>query len=141
MRTSDYFTRSDTAIAAVRICQYARYYPRVKLRVDNLRVTEYRVLFSSGTPGSAKIIAEKVNLGERKVWFYDAENHLVAVYQWDKLIGLDVVGSASEQSFTDSLLHTRRPSSDTERAQAIEERPQEATGSHQAISARRRDEG
>jgi hypothetical protein len=96
--------------------------PPVMLQVDTLEVTEYRVLFAGGTPSSANIKAEKVNLGLKKLWFYDAEDHLVAVYQWDKLIGLDVVGSASEQSFTDSLLHENRPLPDVERARAIEGR-------------------
>jgi hypothetical protein len=85
-------------------------------------VTEYRVVFANATPGSIAIKAEKVNMGVKKIWFYDAEDHLIAVYRWDHIIGFDVVGSASEQVFTDSLLHEQRPLSATERAEAVEQR-------------------
>jgi hypothetical protein len=85
-------------------------------------VTEYRVLFANATPSSINIKAEKVNLGAKKLWFYDAENRLIAVYQWDHLIGFDVVGSPEQQVFTNSLLHEEPPLSIPERAKAIEQR-------------------
>lgn len=85
-------------------------------------MTEYRVVFANATPGSINIKADKVNLGFKKLWFYDTEDRLIAVYQWDHLIGFDVMGSATEQVFTDSLLHEKRPLSTAERAQAIEQR-------------------
>lgn len=102
--------------------QYKRYYQRLRPSADNEGVTEYRVVFANATPSSINIKADKVNLGIKKLWFYDAENRLIAVYQWDHLIGFDIVGSAAEQNFTDALLHEKRPLSTPERAEAIEQR-------------------
>lgn len=86
-------------------------------------MTEYRVVLArSGAQNSVDIKAEKVNLGMNKLWFYDAENHLIAVYRWSELVGFEVIGSAAEQVFTDGLLHEKLPATDHERAAGIEDR-------------------
>lgn len=79
-------------------------------------------MFANATASSITIKAGKVNMGIKRVWFYDAEDDLIAVYHWDHIIGFDVVGSASEQVFTNSLLHEKRSVSPGERSQAIEQR-------------------
>jgi hypothetical protein len=84
-------------------------------------MTQYRVLFAGRTPDNTTVDAAKINLGVKKLWFYDAQDQLIAVYQWDHLVGLDVVGSAAEQVFTESLLHERRSGSLPKQPHAIEQ--------------------
>jgi hypothetical protein len=96
--------------------------PAFEVGAQNMKMTEYRVLFANARPSSVNISADKVNLGSKKVWFYDAEDRLIAVCQWNHPVGFEVVGSAAEQVFTDSLLHADRPSSNADRAEAIEQR-------------------
>ncbi len=83
-------------------------------------MTEYRVTLTSGE--ARTIHAATVNLGMRKLWFYDDKNHLTALYRWDHLAGFEVVGSADQQVFTEVLLHEARPATPVEREQAIEEK-------------------
>jgi hypothetical protein len=85
-------------------------------------MTEYRIVFANATPSAINIKAEKVNLGAKKLWLYDAEDHLIGCYQWEHLVGFDVVGSAEQQAFTDALLHERLPSREPVRDEAIEQR-------------------
>jgi hypothetical protein len=61
-------------------------------------MTKYQVLLN--ITGPLEIEAAIVNLGVTKLWFYDDENHLLAVFRWDQVIGLQIVGSAKEQAFT-----------------------------------------
>ncbi|HLH04047.1 MAG TPA: hypothetical protein VKX25_14870 [Bryobacteraceae bacterium] len=86
-------------------------------------MTEYRVVFQGGEPRTATIRADKVNLGLKRLWFYDEQNHLIAMYRWEELVGFEVVGSAEGQVLVDELLHERRIGVRNEdREQAIEER-------------------
>jgi hypothetical protein len=73
-------------------------------------MTKYQVLLNN--IGPLEVTAAKVNLGATKLWFYDDEDHLLAVFKWDQLVGLQVVGSAKEQAFTNDLLHDKRPPAD-----------------------------
>jgi hypothetical protein len=52
-----------------------------------------------------EVDAETVNLDQQKLWFYDQDRHLIAVFVWEKIVGVEVIGSAQEQKFTDDLLH------------------------------------
>lgn len=49
-----------------------------------------------------------MNLGQRKLWFWDDDDHLVAVFVWEKIIGFEVIGSAQDQKITDDLLHEKK---------------------------------
>jgi hypothetical protein len=73
-------------------------------------MTKYQVLLNNAGP--LEITAAKVNLGVTKLWFYDDEDHLLALFAWDQVVGLQVVGSAKEQAFTDDLLHDKKPTAD-----------------------------
>ena len=84
-------------------------------------MTEYLVRFDDGQ--STTVRADKVNLGQRKLWFYDGQDHLIAVFLWEQLVGFEVVGSAAEQLFVEHLPHERRINLTTELQQkAAEER-------------------
>jgi hypothetical protein len=73
-------------------------------------MTKYQVLLNNAGP--LEITAAKVNLGVTKLWFYDDEDHLLALFAWDQVIGFQVAGSAKEQKFTDDLLHDKTPKAD-----------------------------
>ena len=73
-------------------------------------MTPHQVLLT--TAGPLEIAAAKVNLGVTKLWFYDDEDHLLAVFRWEQVIGLQVVGSAKEQAFTHDLLHAKKTQAD-----------------------------
>ena len=73
-------------------------------------MTKYQVLLKNAGP--LEITAAKVNLGVTKLWFYDDEEHLLALFVWDRVVGLQVIGSAREQQFTDDLLHDKKPTAD-----------------------------
>ena len=77
---------------------------------EKIQMTQYQVLLN--TAGPLEIAAAKVNLGVTKLWFYDDEDHLLAVFRWDQVIGLQVVGSAKEQAFTHDLLHAKKTQAD-----------------------------
>ena len=62
---------------------------------EKIQMTKYQVLLT--TAGPLEIAAAKVNLGVTKLWFYDDEDHLLAVFRWDQVIGLQVVGSAKNR--------------------------------------------
>ena len=85
-------------------------------------MTEYHIVFANVTPSAVNIKADKINLGSRMLWFFDADDHLIGCYQWDQLVGFDVVGSAAEQVITERLLHENRESADPDRNRAIEQR-------------------
>jgi hypothetical protein len=65
-------------------------------------MTKYRIHLAGST---VEIEAETINLGQRKLWLYDRERHLIAVFVWDKIVGVEVVGSVETQRFTEELLH------------------------------------
>jgi hypothetical protein len=73
-------------------------------------MTKYQVLLNNAGP--LEITAAKVNLGVTKLWFYDDDDHLLALFAWDQVVGLQVVGSAEEQAFTVDLLHDKKPTAD-----------------------------
>jgi hypothetical protein len=73
-------------------------------------MTNYQVLLNGTAP--LEIAAARVNPGMKKLWFYDDEDHLLALFTWDHVIGLQVVGSAKEQAFTDVLLHEKKQRAD-----------------------------
>jgi hypothetical protein len=58
--------------------------------------------------GTTEIEAETVNLGQRKLWLYDVNDDLVAVFVWEKIVGFEVTGSARDQKFTDDCCKKRR---------------------------------
>jgi hypothetical protein len=66
---------------------------------------------------SAEVEAETVNLGQRKLWFFDQNQHLIAVFVWEKIVGFEVVGSAEEQKFTDELLHDKKATAQKQEAE------------------------
>ena len=68
-------------------------------------MTKYLVHLPDST---REVDAETVNLGQQKLWFYDHDRHLIAVFVWEKIIGIEVIGSAQDQKFTDDLLHEER---------------------------------
>src|SRR5262245_35132875 len=61
-------------------------------------------------PGDRKldIQAEKINLGVNRLWFYDGDDNLQAVFRWDQIHGFSIEGSASGQVVIDELAHERR---------------------------------
>jgi len=68
-------------------------------------MTQYQVLLKSRT---VDVTAATVNLGINRLWFFDSDNRLIAVFRWEEIIGMQVVGSAEEQAFTEELLHVKR---------------------------------
>ena len=63
------------------------------------------------------IQAAKINLGLKRLWFFDTEENLIAVFRWDNIQGFSIEGSASGQIITDDLPHEQK----------AEERKAEAT--------------
>ena len=47
--------------------------------------------------------AAKVNTGERRLWFFDADNNLIALFRWAEILGFTVEGSAQGQILTDKI--------------------------------------
>jgi len=47
--------------------------------------------------------AAKINTGLRRLWFFDEDNHLVALFRWDHIVGFKIVGSADGQVLTDRI--------------------------------------
>ena len=47
--------------------------------------------------------AAKVNTGEFRLWFFDEDNNLVALFQWAEILGFTVEGSAHGQVLTDKI--------------------------------------
>lgn len=47
--------------------------------------------------------AAKINTGERRLWFFDADDNLTAVFQWENIAGFSVEGSAAGQIITDRV--------------------------------------
>jgi hypothetical protein len=74
------------------------------------QMTNYQILLNGTAP--LEIAAARVNLGMKKLCFYDDEDHLLALFTWDHVIDLQVVGSAKEQTFTDVLLHEKKQRAD-----------------------------
>ena len=54
----------------------------------------YRIL-CNGAP--IELTAAKVNLGINRLWFFDEQSRLLAVFRWETILGLMVVGSAEGQ--------------------------------------------
>lgn len=52
---------------------------------------------------SLPIQAAKVNPGERCLWFYDQNNHLIGLFSWAEIVGFTVEGSAEGQVLTDRI--------------------------------------
>jgi len=77
---------------------------------ENIQMTKYQVLLNNAGP--LEIEADKVNLGVSKLWFYDNEEHLLALFPWDQVIGFQVIGSTQDQAFTNDLLHDKTPKAD-----------------------------
>jgi hypothetical protein len=69
-------------------------------------VIKYRVHLTSEE--SLEIEAERINLGNKKLWFYDGDDNLQAVFKWDNIQGFSIEGPASGQIIVDELLHERR---------------------------------
>jgi hypothetical protein len=51
------------------------------------------------------IHAEKINLGVNRLWFYDADDNLQAVFRWNKIKGFSVEGPTSGQIVIENLAH------------------------------------
>ena len=54
------------------------------------------------------IHAEKINLGVNRLWFYDGEDNLLAVFRWDNVRGFSVEGTASDQVVIEDLAHEKK---------------------------------
>lgn len=65
-------------------------------------MTKYLIRLIEST---TEIEADTINLGQRRLWFYDKDRHLIAVFAWERVVGFEVVGCAEQQKFTDDLLH------------------------------------
>ena len=72
---------------------------------------KYRVHLSN--ENSLEICAERINLGINKLWFYDAEGNIQAVFKWDNIQGFSVEGSPTGQIVVDELLHLTKIADDT----------------------------
>jgi hypothetical protein len=61
-------------------------------------------------PGGAalELDAAAINLGYRKLWFYDSRDNLLAVFRWESILGFTVKESAEGQFITEELLHERK---------------------------------
>ena len=64
-------------------------------------ITQYRVHLSADS--SVALDAAKVNTGEIRLWFFDEENNVIALFKWDNIIGFTVEGSAKGQLITDKI--------------------------------------
>jgi hypothetical protein len=51
--------------------------------------------------------ADKINLGLHRLWFFDAEDNVLAVFRWDQIHGFSIEGSASGQVVIEELAHER----------------------------------
>jgi len=58
----------------------------------------YRVFFD-GTQ-AVDVQAEKINTGQNWLWFFDAEDNLVAMFRWASIHGFAVEGSETGQIIT-----------------------------------------
>ena len=54
------------------------------------------------------IDAATINLGFKKLWFYDHQDNLLAVFRWHNIIGFTVRDSAEGQAITEDLLHEKK---------------------------------
>src|SRR6185437_11947195 len=80
-------------------------------------MTKYLVRLSDST---TEVAAETINLGQRKLWFYDKDCHLIAVFVWERIVGFEVIGSADQQKFTDDLLHDLKAADEKRQAEIQE---------------------
>ena len=62
---------------------------------------KYRIYCSDQV--SISVEAAKVNTGDRRLWFFDAENNLIALFKWSNILGFAVEGSAEGQVLTDKI--------------------------------------
>jgi hypothetical protein len=65
------------------------------------------------------IHAEKINLGLKRLWFYDAEDNLLAVFRWDAIEGFSIEGPASGQIVIEDLAHEKKVR--REKAESLEQ--------------------
>jgi hypothetical protein len=65
--------------------------------------------------------ADKINLGIRKLWFYDSDDNLQAVFRWDSILGFSVEGPASGQVVIEELAHERKM--EGKKAESFEQQP------------------
>src|SRR5664279_5689786 len=61
-------------------------------------------------PGSVTldVPATTINLGLRKLWFYDSDDNLVASFLWENIIGFTVKDPTKGQAITNDLLHEKK---------------------------------
>ena len=66
-----------------------------------MRFLEYKVYL---TPEIAlSIRAAKLNPGEQRLWFFDENDDLIALFQWADIVGFTVEGAATGQLLTDRI--------------------------------------
>jgi hypothetical protein len=47
--------------------------------------------------------AAKLNTGEHRLWFFDQDNNLIALFKWANILGFTVEGPAQGQILTDKI--------------------------------------
>jgi len=54
------------------------------------------------------IHAEKINVGLNRLWFFDSQDNLLAVFRWENIQGFSVEGPASDQNVVEDLVHEKK---------------------------------
>jgi len=62
---------------------------------------DYKIYITAEATLTVK--AAKINTGLRRLWFFDEDNHLLALFKWDHIVGFKIVGSADGQVLTDLI--------------------------------------
>jgi hypothetical protein len=66
-----------------------------------IAMVRYNVYLDPHTPITVQ--ASKLNHGQNWLWFFDDDNHLVALFLWKKILGFAIEGSAEGQILTDRV--------------------------------------
>ena len=66
-----------------------------------MTATRYKIYLTAAK--TLKVQAMKVNTGEQRLWFFDADNNVIALFQWSDILGFTVEGSAQGQILTDKI--------------------------------------
>src|SRR5689334_10601155 len=68
---------------------------RTRYNSNSVNMATYQVHLTDHR--TTEFEAAKIHIGTNKFWMYDSDDHLVAVFPWDRMEGFQVIGSAADQ--------------------------------------------
>jgi hypothetical protein len=77
---------------------------QAEIKGVNRMTIHYQVHLSGG---AVDLDAAAINLGQRRLWFYDSRDNLLAVFRWESILGFTVKESAEGQEITEEFSTSR----------------------------------